>query len=45
MGGFFYSPPHPDWLCGPPSFLPMGTGGFYPGGKAVGAWSWSLTSI
>jgi len=24
---------------------PMGTGGSYPWRKAVGAWSWPLTSI
>jgi len=23
----------------------MGTGSSYPGGKAVGTWSWPLTSI
>jgi len=23
---------------------PMGTGGSFPGGKAAGVWSWSLTS-
>jgi hypothetical protein len=28
-----------------PTSYPMGTGGFFPGGKAVGAWNWPLTSI
>jgi hypothetical protein len=28
----------------PASYL-MGTRGSFPGGKAAGAWSWSLTSI
>jgi hypothetical protein len=27
-----------------PASYPMGTGGSFPGGKAVGAWSWPLTS-
>jgi hypothetical protein len=27
-----------------PTSYPMGTGGSFPGGKAVGAWSWPLTS-
>jgi hypothetical protein len=28
-----------------PASYPMGTGSSFPGGKAVGAWSWPLTSI
>jgi hypothetical protein len=28
----------------PTASYPMGTGGFFPGGKAAGAWSWPLTS-
>jgi len=28
----------------PPSY-PMGTMGSFPRGKAIGAWSWQLTSI
>jgi hypothetical protein len=28
-----------------PASYPMGTRGSFPGGKAVGAWSWPLTSI
>jgi hypothetical protein len=28
-----------------PASCPMGTGGSFPGVKAVGPWSWSLTSI
>jgi hypothetical protein len=28
-----------------PASYPMGTGGYFPGGKAAGAWSWPLTSI
>jgi hypothetical protein len=28
-----------------PASYPMGTRGSFPGGKAAGAWSWSLTSI
>jgi hypothetical protein len=27
------------------SFYPTGTGGSYPGGKAVGSWYWPLTAI
>jgi hypothetical protein len=34
---FFSSPPCPDWPRGPPGLYPMGTGGSFPGGKAVGA--------
>jgi hypothetical protein len=28
-----------------PAAYPVGTDGSFPGGKAAGAWSWSLTSI
>jgi hypothetical protein len=28
-----------------PAPYPMGTRGSFPGGKAIGAWSWLLTSI
>jgi hypothetical protein len=28
-----------------PASYSMGVGGFFPGGKAAGAWSWPLTSI
>jgi hypothetical protein len=35
----FSSPRHPDRLWGPPSLLPMGTGGYFPGGKEAGAWN------
>jgi hypothetical protein len=28
-----------------PASYPMGTGGFFPWGKAAGAWSWPLTTI
>jgi len=28
-----------------PASYPMGTRGSFPGGKAVGAWSWPFTSI
>jgi len=28
-----------------PASYPMGTRGSFPGNKAAGAWSWSLTSI
>jgi hypothetical protein len=28
-----------------PAYYPIGTKGSFPGGKAVGAWSWQLTSI
>jgi len=28
-----------------PEFCPIGTGCSYPGGRAVGAWSWRLTPI
>jgi len=28
-----------------PATYPVGSGGSYTGCKAVGAWSWSLTSI
>jgi hypothetical protein len=27
-----------------PTSYPIGTGGFFPGGKAAWAWSWPLTS-
>jgi hypothetical protein len=44
----FLSPHLPDRPWGPPNLLPsfpIGTGGSFPGGKATGAWSWSLISI
>jgi len=28
-----------------PASYPVGTGCFFPGGKAAGAWSWPLISI
>jgi hypothetical protein len=28
-----------------PASYPIGNRGFFPGGKAAGAWSWPLTSI
>jgi len=28
-----------------PASYQMGTGGFFPGGKAAGSWRWPLTSI
>jgi hypothetical protein len=28
-----------------PEFYPMGKGGSFPGGKAAGAWCWTLCSI
>jgi hypothetical protein len=40
----FTSPYRPDRLWGPPNFLQNGYLGFFPGGKAAGAWSWPLTS-
>jgi len=42
---FFYSTPCPSQLWGPPSILSNGTRGSFPGGKAVGVWSWLLTFI
>jgi hypothetical protein len=42
---FFSSPPRPNRFWGPPSLLSSGYQGFFPGGKAAGTWSWSLTSI
>jgi len=42
---FFSSPPHPHRLSGPPSLLSNGYQCSFPSGKAVGAWSWPLTSI
>jgi hypothetical protein len=38
----FSSPPRPDRLWGPPSLLPKGTGGSFPGGKAAEVWIWPL---
>jgi len=40
---FIRAPPRPEWLWGPPSLLYNGYQGLFP--KAVGAWSWPLTSI
>jgi len=28
-----------------PASYPMGTTSYFPGGKATGSWSWSLTSF
>jgi len=42
---FFYSPPRPDRLWGPPSLLSNGYRGFFHGGKAAGTWSRPLTFI
>jgi hypothetical protein len=41
----FSSPPRLDRLWGPPSLLSHGYQGFFPVGRAAGAWSWPLTSI
>jgi hypothetical protein len=40
----FPSPRRPYRLWGPPILLSNGYRGFIPRGKAVGAWSWPLTS-
>jgi len=47
MEFFFYSPPRPDWLWGPPSSYSVGNGGggSFLGGKAIGTWSWPLSPI
>jgi hypothetical protein len=37
--------PRPTGSGAHPSSYPMGTGGSFPGGKEIGAWSWLLTSI
>jgi hypothetical protein len=34
-----------SFLWAHPASYPMGTRGYFPGGKAAGAWSWGLTSI
>jgi hypothetical protein len=36
-------PDGPDCLWGPPNLLSHGYGSSFPGGKAAGAWSWTLT--
>jgi hypothetical protein len=40
----FSSPRRPDWFWGPATSYSMSTGGSFLGGKAVGSWSWPLTS-
>jgi len=45
MIGFFSSPPHSAGSGARPSSYPMGSGGYYLGGKAAGSWSWPLTYI
>jgi hypothetical protein len=43
---FFFSPPRPERLWGPPSLVSNGYQGLsFPGGKAAEAWSWLLSSI
>jgi len=42
---FFSSPPRPDRLLVLLSLLSNGYQGLSPGGRAVEAWSWSLTFI
>jgi len=37
MAGILFSPPHPDWIQGPPSFLSNEDQGLFPAGKATGA--------
>jgi hypothetical protein len=42
--GILSSPCRPDQLWDPPNPLSNGYRGIFPGGKAAGAWNWSLTS-
>jgi len=42
---FSSSPPRSYWLWCPPNLPSNGGGGLFPGGKAIRAWSWPLTSI
>jgi hypothetical protein len=43
--GFFFSPPHPDWLWSPLSFPCNGYRWLFHWGKAAGTWIWPVTSI
>jgi len=42
---FFFSPPRPDRLWGPPGLPSNEKQVLFPGSKAAAAWSWPLTSI
>jgi len=43
--GDLFSSQSPGRLWGPPSLLPNGYWGSFPGSKVAGVWSWPLTSI
>jgi hypothetical protein len=46
IGNVFFSTPSAQTCSAPhPASYPMRIGGSFPGGNAVGAWSWPLTSI